>query len=348
MKTSRLTNSVLFLGLVRYRVIVILIATLALSASFVPGFFEGRTLSLGIDRVATMGLLAIGLTVVLIAGQLDLSGGAILALSGIAAIGLQPALGQIPAAIVGVLVGTLAGVINGALVVVLKINSLVATLASMLFFRAVCHLITESRPISGIDPFFGIPLTQPIAGTVSARVVLFLVLIVLLHVWLTRAVSGRNLFAVGSNPASASASGVRANLYLFGAFVFAGTMAGVAGVTFSVASNTGSPMFGDTIVLTAIAAVVIGGTRLEGGVGSALGTLGGLLTLAALTTAMEYQSIPAYVQDIVTGVILILLILLDRFTSAKHGVDLSITALARRLRLKSVNTHQETNERTIA
>lgn len=348
MTMPRMTNSVVFLGLVRYRVVVILVATLVLSATFVPGFFEGRTLSLGIDRVATMGLLAIGLTVVLIAGQLDLSGGAILALSGIAAIGLQPTLGQLPAAIVGVLVGTLAGVVNGALVVVLKINSLVATLASMLFFRAVCHVITESRPISGVDPFFGIPLTLPIAGTVSVRVLMFLLLIVLLHIWLTRTVAGRNLFAVGSNAASASASGVRANLYLFGAFVFAGTMAGIAGVTFSVASNTGSPMFGDTIVLTAIAAVVIGGTRLEGGVGSALGTLGGLLTLAALTTAMEYQSVPVYVQDIVTGVILILLILLDRFTSSRHGVDLSLTALLRRLRRDRGLTHHQENERTIA
>lgn len=346
-RPTRLTNSVLFLGLARYRVIVILIATLALSASFVPGFLEGRTLSLGIDRVATMGLLAIGLTVVLIAGQLDLSGGAILALSGIAAIGLQPTFGQVPAAVIGILIAMLAGAINGVLVVVLRINSLVATLASMLFFRALCHLITESRPISGTDPFFGIPLTQPIGGTVSARVLLFLGLIVLLHLWLTRAVAGRNLLAVGSNAASASASGVRSNVYLFGAFVFSGTMAGVAGVTFSIASNTGSPMFGDTIVLTAIAAVVIGGTRLEGGVGSALGTLGGLLTLAALTTAMEYQSVPSYVQDIVTGVILILLILLDRFTSDKHGVDLSVTALARRIRNRSGSAHEEQKERTI-
>lgn len=346
-RSSRLTSSVAFLSLVRYRVVIILVATLALAASFVPGFFEGRTLSLGVDRVATMGLLAIGLTVVLIAGQLDLSGGAVLALSGIAAIGLQPTLGQVPAAIVGVLVGLLAGAINGVLVVLLRINSLVATLASMLFFRAVCHLITESRPISGVDPFFGIPLTQPIGGTVSARVLVFLGLILLLHLWLTRAVAGRNLFAVGSNAASASASGVRSNVYLFGAFVFSGTMAGVAGVTFSIASNTGSPVFGDTIVLTAIAAVVIGGTRLEGGVGSALGTLGGLLTLAALTTAMEYQSVPSYVQDIVTGVILILLILLDRFTSARRGVDLSPTALVRRFRSRGESSHQE-KERTIA
>lgn len=340
--------SLALLGLVRYRVIVILIATLVIAATFVPGFFEARTLSLGIDRVATMGLIAIGLTVVLIAGQLDLSGGAILALSGIAAVGLQESMGQVPAAIAGLGIGLLAGCCNGVLVVLLRINSLVATLASMLLFRAVCHLITDSRPVSGIDPFFGIPLTQPVLGTLSTRVFIFVVLILLLHVWLTRMVSGRNLFAVGSNATSAAASGIRSRWYLFGAFAFSGLMAGLAGVTFGIASNTGSPVFGDTIVLTAIAAVVIGGTRLEGGVGSALGTLGGLLTLAALTTAMEYQSIPAYVQDIVTGAILLLLILLDRLTRAKRGTDVSPTALLRRLSPKRDVARQHETERTPA
>jgi ribose/xylose/arabinose/galactoside ABC-type transport system permease subunit len=326
--------TIALLGLVRYRVIVILVATLAIAATFVPGFFDARTLSLGLDRAATMGLIAIGLTVVLIAGQLDLSGGAILALSSIA--------------LVGVGVGLVAGAFNALLVVVLRINSLVATLASMLLFRAVCHLITDSRPVSGIDPFFGIPLTQPLVWTLSARVTIFLVLILLLHVWLTRSVVGRNLFAVGSNATSASASGIRSRWYLFGAFVFSGLMAGVAGVTFGVAANTGSPVFGDTIVLTAIAAVVIGGTRLEGGIGSALGTLGGLLTLASLTTAMEYQSVPAYVQDIVTGVILLLLILLDRLTHSKRGVNVSLTALVHRLSRKSAGTQPKEIERTIA
>ena len=351
MKTATTAQSgwtLALLGLVRYRVVVILLATLVIAATFVPGFFEARTLSLGIDRVATMGLIAIGLTVVLIAGQLDLSGGAILALSGIAAVGLQSSLGQVPAALVGIGVGLLAGCFNAILVVILRINSLVATLASMLLFRAICHLITDSRPVSGIDPFFGIPLTQPLLGTVSIRVLIFLALILMLHVWLTSTVVGRNLFAVGSNAASAGASGIRSRAYLFGAFVFSGLMASVAGVTFGIASNTGSPVFGDTIVLTSIAAVVIGGTRLEGGIGSALGTLGGLLTLAALTTAMEYQSIPAYVQDIVTGAILLLLILLDRLTHAKRGVDVSLTTLMRRISSPRSGNQPQKIERTIA
>ncbi|GAA1626581.1 ABC transporter permease [Leucobacter chromiireducens] len=351
MNTSSVTPNgwtLVLLGLVRYRVIVILVATLGIAATFVPGFLEIGTLSLGLDRAATMGLIAIGLTVVLIAGQLDLSGGAILALSSIAAVGLQGELGQVPAALVGLGVGVAAGCFNGFLVVVLRINSLVATLASMLLFRAICHLITDSRPVSGIDPFFGIPLTQPLVWTFSARVMVFLVLILLLHLWLTRFVAGRNLFAVGSNATSASASGIRSRWYLFGAFVCSGLMAGIAGVTFGVASNTGSPVFGDTIVLTAIAAVVIGGTRLEGGIGSALGTLGGILTLASLTTAMEYQSVPAYVQDIVTGVTLLLLILLDRLTHSKRGVDLSLTTLVRRLSPTKTGSQPKETERTIA
>lgn len=342
---GHIVDSPTFHALVRNRVVIILIATLIIGATFVPGFLDFRTASLGLDRMATLGLLAIGLTVVLIAGQLDLSGGAILALSGIATIGLQEQLGQIPAAIVGLAVGVAAGAVNGFLVVVLRINSLVATLASMLFFRALCHLVTESRPVSGIDPLFGLIVSRPIAGTFTGRTLLFFILIVLLHLWLTRSVAGRHLFAVGSNPASAEASGIRSRAYLFGAFIFSGTMAGVAGVIQSLSVNTGSPVFGESIVLVAITAVVIGGTRLEGGRGSALGTLGGLLTIAALTTAMEYQSIPAYLQDIVTGVILLLLILLDRTVSSSQHRDVTVAALWRRARS---SWSSRKNERTHA
>lgn len=341
----RAFDSDVFLGIVRYRVAIILVATIAISASLVPGILEFRALSLSLDRVGTTALVAVGVTLVLIAGKLDLSGGAILALSGITAIGLQAELGQIPAAIVGVGVGIAAGIVNGYLVVVLRINSLVATLASMLFFRALCHFITESRPVSGLDPLFGLAVSRPIEGTFTLRAILFVLALVLLHLWLTRAVAGRNLFAVGSNPVSAEASGIRSNAYVFGTFVFAGAMAGVAGVIQSLSVNTGSPVFGESTSLLAIAAVVIGGTRLEGGRGSALGTLGGLLVIAVLTTAMEFSNVPAYIQNIVTGVILLLLILLDRFVSGKRSRDLSLRALLHAVR---GSRHTTENERTLA
>lgn len=334
-------DSAVLVTAVRYRVAIILVATVIIAGTMVPGILEFRALSLSLDRIGTTALVAIGVTVVLITGKLDLSGGAILALSGIAAIGLQEQYGQIPAALIGLGVGLLAGVVNGFLVVTLRINSLVATLASMLFFRALCHVLTDSRPFSGIDPLFGLAVSRPIGGTFTLRTILFVLLIVLLHIWLTRTVAGRNLFAVGSNPVSAEASGIRADGYVFGSFVFAGFTAGAAGVIQSLSVNTGSPVFGETTSLLAIAAVVIGGTRLEGGRGSALGTLGGLLVMAILTTAMEFSNVPAYVQNIVTGVILLLLILLDRFVSGKKSRDLSPAAMLRLVR----NRRQSHNER---
>lgn len=324
---SKVALRELFGTLVAYRVVFILAITLVISTIFVPSFFTTGTLNITLDRAATMGIIAVGLTVLLIAGQIDLSSGAILGLTGIVAMGLQPQLGSVGAALVGVLVGAAVGVVNGILVVKLHVNSLVATLASMLAVRAVAHWITGSQPISGQDMMFGLSVSRTIAGLFNFRSLLFLVLIVALHFWLTKTISGRNLFAVGSNALAATASGVRSDRYLFGGFVFAGLCAGMAGVIQSLSVNTGSPVFGETLTVTVIAAVVVGGTRIEGGRGSALGTLGGVLTLAALTTAMEFQSVPAYIQQIVTGSILILLILLDRTVAGNTRRKLRVSSL---------------------
>ncbi|AAK89587.1 ribose ABC transporter permease [Agrobacterium tumefaciens] len=304
-------------ALSRYRVTIILGATLVIAALTVPGFVSLTTASLGLDRGASIGIVAIGLTVLLIAGQIDLSVGAVFALSGIVAISLQAELGIWPAAALGVLTGIAAGVFNGILTVVFKINALVATLASMLIFRSLAHWITGSQPVSGTDITFAVTLSQVYAEIFTTRSALFMAGIVMLDFWLRRTVSGRNLFAVGSNPVAAEASGISSGRTLFLGFIFAGALAGLAGVFESLTTNTGSPVFGAEITVVIIAAVVVGGTRLEGGRGSALGTLGGVLTIAALTTAMEFQSVPAYVQQIVNGLILILLVVLDRTVRAR-------------------------------
>lgn len=298
--------------IVRYRVFVILAATLIVAALVVPGFLRVNTLSLGLDRGATIGLIAIGMTVLLIARQIDLSVGSIFGLCGIIAVMLQPSLGVWPAAAVGVLAGALLGAINGLLTVVFRINALVATLATMLAFRAIAHWLTESQPVPGKDIMLSITMSNVYLEVFTLRSMLFVGLILCLHAWLTLTVAGRNLFAVGSNPEAATASGISPDRTVFMSFILAGVLAGLAGVLQSLTTNTGSPMFGSEILVVIIAAVVVGGTRIEGGKGSALGTLGGVLTITALTTAMEFQSIPAYVQQVVMGSILILLVVLDR------------------------------------
>jgi ribose transport system permease protein len=303
----------------RYRVAFILVAALLLAAAFVPGFISPVTLGLGLDRAAAMGLVAVGLTVLLIAGQIDLSAGAIFAVAGIIAVALQPLIGIAAAAAAGVLTGAAAGAFNGLLVVRFGINSLVATLASMLIFRSIAHWLTDSQPVSGIDIMFSLLIGQTYFQVFTLRSALFLVAVLALHVWLNHSVNGRNLFAVGSNPAAAEASGIRSARVFFWSFVFAGTLASLAGVLQSVSMNTGSPVFGSELTVAAIAAVVVGGTRLEGGRGSALGTLGGILTIAVLTTALEFQSVPAYIQQIILGLILILLVVLDRTVRTRPG-----------------------------
>jgi ribose/xylose/arabinose/galactoside ABC-type transport system permease subunit len=301
----------------RHRVVAILLATLLAGILLVPGFASPITASLALDRAASIGLLAIGLTVLLAAGQIDLSGGAVFALSGIVAVALQPSLGIAASSIIGVGVGLGAGLVNGLIVVGLGINSLVATLATLLAFRALSHWLTESQPLSGIDIMFSLTISQVFLGLMTIRAALFLVLVVLLHLWLTRAVAGRHILALGSSPAAATASGLRAGWMTVTAFAFAGLLAGVAGVLQSLSVNTGSPVFGSELTILALTAVVVGGTRLEGGRASGLGTLGGVLTLAALTTAMEFQSVPAYVQEIVTGAILLVLVVLDRIAAPR-------------------------------
>lgn len=328
---SKVARRELFGTLATYRVIVFLAVTLVVSSIVVPTFFTVSTLGLTLDRAATIGIIAVGLTVLLIAGQIDLSSTAVLALSGIVAISFQGQIGSVPAAILGVLVGTVVGVVNGILVVKFQVNSLVATLAMMLSVRAIAHWVTNSQPISGVDVLFGLGVSRSIGGIFTFRSLLFLALILALSFWLTRTVAGRNLFAVGSNATAATASGVRTKRYLYGGFTFAGTCSGVAGVIQSLSVNTGSPVFGDTLIVVVVAAVVVGGTRIEGGRGSALGTLGGVLTLTALTIAMEYQSVSAYVQQVVTGTILILLILLDRTVSGNMRRTIRIGMLFRRI-----------------
>jgi len=296
-----------------YRVLVIWFATLIVAVMTVPGFASTITLGLALDRAASMGLIAVGLTVLLAAGQIDLSSGAVFAVSGIVAVVLQPNIGIWPAAGVGMLAGLVAGAINGFVVVGLGVNSLVATLATLLAYRAIGHWITQSQPMSGMDIMLALAISQVHWGMLTLRAALFLVLILLLHLWLTYTVAGRNLIALGSSPETARTSGLRPGRMIILAFMGAGLLAGGAGVLQSLSVNTGSPVFGTDLTLLALTAVVVGGTRLEGGRATALGTLGGVLTLVTLTTGMEFASVPAYVQEVVTGMILLTLIVLDRF-----------------------------------
>jgi ribose transport system permease protein len=311
-------------GIVRYRLLVMLAAVAIFGGISVSDFLTVGTFQSVLDRATVVGFLALGLTPVLIAGQIDLSIGSTLSMAGITTIFLQPVIGNVPAAIAGLVVGVVVGVINAVMVVVFKINSLVATLATLLIFASLALLLTNSYPLSSKDPIFGIPLTSELLVIFTPRSTIFVAAALIMFIWLRATPSGRNLYAVGSNPAAATSAGINANAYLFATFVISGLCAGAAGVLQSLSTAAGSPVAGAVLLIPAITAVVIGGTRLEGGRGSSLATFGGVLALGALTAVLEYNGVPSYTQAVYTGVLLILLITLDRLVSG-DGVTTSRT-----------------------
>ena len=301
--------------IVQYRLLVMLAAVAIFGGFSVDDFLTLDTFQSVLDRATVVGFLALGLTPVLIAGQIDLSIGSALSMAGITTIFMQPIVGNVPAALLGLAVGVIIGAINAVLVVVFKISSLVATLATLLIFASLALLVTNSYPLSSQDPIFGIPLTADLLVIFTPRSAIFVVAALIMLVWLKATPSGRNLYAVGSNAPAATSSGINANAYLVITFVLSGFCAGAAGVLQSLSTAAGSPVAGAVLLIPAITAVVIGGTRLEGGRGSSLATLGGVLALGALTALLEYNGVPSYTQAVYTGLLLILLITLDRIVS---------------------------------
>ncbi len=304
---------------VRYRLLVMLAAVAIFGGLTQDDFLTLTTLQSVLDRAAVVGFLALGLTPVLIAGQIDLSIGSVMSLAAFAAIALQPELGNLPAALVGLGVGVLAGAINAVIIVGFRVTSLVATLATLLIGASLALLISGGQPASSADPMFGLSLTGNFLAVLSARSALFIAAALVMFVWLKATPSGRNLYAVGSSMPAAIAAGINVNAYIAGIFVLSGFCAGAAGVLQALSAATGSPLAGSALLIPAITAVVIGGTRLEGGRGSSLATLGGVVALGALTTLSEYNGIPSYTQAVYTGLILILLITLDRIAGGNGG-----------------------------
>ena len=301
------------------RIYFILAIALILFLLFVPDLRSVPALRNLLVRASIDGLMAIGVTVVILSGQLDLSVGAVLALAGVVAIGLQDPLGPYPAAVVGVAAGGLVGAMNGFLVVKAGVNSFIVTLAAMIGIRGVAMTLTGAAPVRGIDPFFGAsidraifgPLWEQLGTFITPRIVIFIGVLLIANFVLLRVRQGRNIYAIGGNAEAARLSGVNVPRYTFGAFVFSGLMAGLAGVVLALSLNTGSPIVGTFSVLPVIAAVVIGGTVLTGGSGSMMKTLMGVLFLALIKTGMNLAGLEIYVQNLVLGVILVVVVLID-------------------------------------
>lgn len=263
---------------------------------------------------AVFGILAVGMTFVIVTAGIDLSVGAVLALSAcIAAYLAQPNAG-IPvfwAIVVGLLVGVACGVFSGFFVAIANIPAFIATLATMTIARGIVYVFTDGRPITGmVDEYKYIGSAY--WGVVPVAVVVWIIFIVIGTFLLNYTKYGRHVFAIGGNKVAARVSGIHVKSTEFFVYVICGFCAAFAGVVLSSRISTGQPAGGEGFELDAITGAVIGGASLSGGKGSVFGSFIGILLVGILVNGLDLINVSSYYQQIIKGAIILVAVLADR------------------------------------
>jgi ribose transport system permease protein len=293
-----------------YAIVVIFLALMVALTLSTDRFLTETNLRNLLDQSATVGIVACGMTLVIIAGGFDLSVGAIFALSGIVAVGLANAGAPEIGLIAGPLAGVVLGVINGALVTGVGINSFIATLASSIVFRGFAVVVTSATIITTTAPGF----TDFGSGklfNIKYPVFIFLAWAVITGVVLARTRLGRYIYAVGGNAEAARLSGIRVAQVKVITFAISGFAAGLAGIIETSRTASAQAPAGTGLELSAIAAAVLGGTSILGGEGAIWRTVLGVLILALIGNGFNLLNVDTVYQRIIFGGIILLAVWVD-------------------------------------
>ncbi len=287
-------------------------------------FSSLRNLETIARQTTIVGIAALGMTMVIISGGIDLSVGSIIALSTVViAWLLRAGFSPLIAAAGGVLVGALSGLMNGLLITRLRVVPFIVTLGTLLFLRGVAKGIAGEQkidaPLSWLnDLLAALPLQRSwliFSPGVWIMIILAILVAVLLHYFRL----GRHIFAVGSNEKTARLSGVNTNRVKIAVYTLSATFTGIAGVMQFSRLTVGDPTVAVGLELDVIAAVVIGGGSLNGGEGSILGSIIGAFIMTVIRSGCSQMGLPNWVQEIVTGAIIVLAVALDRLRHRRNS-----------------------------
>ncbi len=320
-----------FLG--RFGALIFLIALVVLFSVLKPNSFPTAQNLFNIARQASIsGLVAVGMTFVILTGGIDLSVGSLLALSGIiaaavykggtglldTAAGEASGSGLFAAIVVACAVGVIGGFLQGTIVTRLKIPPFIATLGGMSAFRGLTLLIGNGGPISAFDDTFKVLGQGRVGDLVPIPVIVFLIVAAIAHIILRYTQYGRYVYAVGGNVEAARLSGLNTGLIILSVYMIVGLTAGFGGFMLASRLNSAEAIAGVGLELTVIAAVVIGGTSLSGGEGGVIGTVIGSLLVSVLTAGLTQLNVTSYVQQILIGLVIVFAVFFDRFTKARR------------------------------
>lgn len=297
----------------KYAIVIAFLALLIVVSILCSSFLTPSNLILVLNQTSINGILAVGITYVLITAGIDISIGSVVGLSGVISAMVVKADAPLPVGFLcGILAGTLVGVIIGILVTKGKLAPYIVTLGFLTIIRGAALLIAGGRPISSLGDAYGWIGNHNVFGVIPCPVIIFLIVVVIGHIILAHLQIGRYIYAVGGNSNAAEACGISPNKVKMFVHVFCGTCAGLAGVILSSRVITGHPGAGEGYELDAIASAVVGGTSLAGGTGSIPGTVIGALIIAVIGNGLDLLGVSSYWQDIVKGAIIVVAVLLDR------------------------------------
>ena len=315
----------------RFAPTIFLIVLMLLFAVVEPRFLSGINLFNVMRQVSITGLLAVGMTFVILTAGIDLSVGSLVAFAGL--VGAAVAKGGLEnrftvgeggvgygwgtAALAAIAVGVLCGWLQGVAITRLKVPPFVVTLGGMSAFRGAALLFASGGPISGFQPSFTW-WGQGKIGPVPVPVIIFLLAAAIAHVVLRYTRYGRQVYAVGGNPEAARLSGLNVNRITASVYVIMGFFAGLGAFVLAARLNSAEAVAGTGYELTVIASVVIGGTSLFGGSGTIFGTVIGSILIGVLLNGLVLMNVSSYIQQIIIEIIIVLAVAFDTFAKSRR------------------------------
>ena len=300
---------------IKHNTIFIFVLLVIFSALISDVFFTSVNLSNLLKQVSGIGIISIGMLIVILTGGIDLSVGSMVALLAVTFAILVNTVILPLAIILTIIIGFGLGSVAGYLVAYQKMAPFIATLALMTVARGLGFIYSKGSPITFKTPggeFMSNFANNSILGVPNIALVFFLI-VILAMVMLRYNVFGRLIIAMGSNEEASRLSGIKVSKYIFLVYAISGSLAAIAAIVVASRTNLGSPNMGMAWELDAIAAVVIGGASLNGGKGTAINTLMGVLILGLIGNILNLLNVPSYPQQVVKGAIIIFAVLLQRF-----------------------------------
>ncbi len=313
-----------FMGAENLSLIVALIVLVLLISSQTEFFFSSRNIFNIAQNMAVVGLIAVGMTMVIVSGGLDISAGSIAGCASVVCALMVSQVGTVIGGVAfGIGIGMVLGLINACIISYLRVNPVVATLATFSAFRGVAFLIApEGRPIGVLDPTFallGSGRILDIGGFPGVPIAFAILLFVGIagHVVMSQTVFGRQVYSMGGNPTAARLAGINLNRMRLWIYSIAGGLSGLAGVIVTARTSSGQPASGTQgLELEAITAVFLGGALLAGGKGTVMGTMLAVLLLAVLSNGMNLLGIATFYQLVAKGMLLVFAVAVGQWRMA--------------------------------